>query len=68
MTRMHLATSQLRPPAQPAVAFVVVRCYMPSQSRRFPPPWTIEELIDACFVVKDITVGQGKRIHPSGAI
>jgi hypothetical protein len=21
--------------------------------RRFPPPWTIEELNDACFVVKD---------------
>jgi hypothetical protein len=25
---------------------------MPSQ-RRFPPPWTVEELSDACFVVKD---------------
>jgi len=24
-----------------------------SQSRRFPPPWTIEELNDACFVVSD---------------
>ena len=22
-------------------------------SRRFPPPWTIEELNDACFVVID---------------
>jgi len=22
-------------------------------SRRFPPPWSIEELNDACFVVKD---------------
>jgi hypothetical protein len=22
-------------------------------SRRFPPPWTIEELNDACFVVRD---------------
>jgi endo-1,4-beta-D-glucanase Y len=21
--------------------------------RRFPPPWTIEELNDACFVVRD---------------
>jgi hypothetical protein len=21
--------------------------------RRFPPPWTIEELNDVCFVVKD---------------
>jgi hypothetical protein len=21
--------------------------------RRFPPPWTIEELNDACFVVSD---------------
>ena len=25
---------------------------MPSSPRRFPPPWTIEEL-DACFIVKD---------------
>jgi hypothetical protein len=25
---------------------------MPSQPRRFPPPWTVEEL-DAAFVVKD---------------
>jgi hypothetical protein len=25
---------------------------MPSP-RRFPPPWTIEELNDACFIVKD---------------
>ena len=25
---------------------------MPSP-RRFPPPWTIEELNDACFVVSD---------------
>jgi hypothetical protein len=23
--------------------------------RRFPPPWTIEEHNDACFVVKDAT-------------
>ena len=22
-------------------------------TRRFPPPWTIEELNDACFVVSD---------------
>ena len=21
--------------------------------RRFPPPWTIEELNDACFIVRD---------------
>jgi hypothetical protein len=26
---------------------------MSSPRRRFPPPWTIEELNDACFVVKD---------------
>ena len=25
---------------------------MPS-ARRFPPPWTIEENNDACFIVKD---------------
>jgi hypothetical protein len=24
-----------------------------SQSRRFPPPWSLEELNDACFVVRD---------------
>jgi hypothetical protein len=32
-------------------------CYhraMPS-ARRFPPPWTIEENNDACFIVKDAT-------------
>jgi hypothetical protein len=28
---------------------------MPSSPRRFPPPWTIEELNDACFVVSDRT-------------
>jgi len=50
MTRMHLATSQLRPPASQAVAFVVVRCCMPSHPRRFPPPWTVEELDAACVV------------------
>jgi hypothetical protein len=27
---------------------------MPS-ARRFPPPWTIEEHNDACFIVKDAT-------------
>jgi hypothetical protein len=27
---------------------------MPSSPRRFPPPWTIEELNDACFIVKDV--------------
>ncbi len=26
---------------------------MPAAIRRFPPPWTIEELNDACFVVRD---------------
>jgi hypothetical protein len=25
---------------------------MPS-ARRFPPPWTLEEMNDACFIVKD---------------
>ncbi len=24
-------------------------------ARRFPPPWTIEENNDACFIVKDAT-------------
>ena len=29
-------------------------CYRPSMTspRRFPPPWTIEEHNDACFIVK----------------
>jgi hypothetical protein len=22
-------------------------------ARRFPPPWTIDEMNDACFIVKD---------------
>ena len=26
---------------------------MPTSERRFPPPWSIEELNDACFVVID---------------
>jgi hypothetical protein len=25
---------------------------MPSE-RRFPPPWTVEEYNDACFIVRD---------------
>jgi hypothetical protein len=29
-------------------------------ARRFPPPWTLEELNDACFIVKDAS-GQGDR-------
>ena len=27
---------------------------MPS-ARRFPPPWTVDERNDACFIVKDAT-------------
>jgi hypothetical protein len=23
------------------------------QSRRFPPPWSVDEYNDACFIVKD---------------
>ncbi|MGP0073317.1 MAG: hypothetical protein ACLPWF_15470 [Bryobacteraceae bacterium] len=32
-------------------------CYHPSMpsERRFPPPWTIEEHNDACFIVRDNT-------------
>jgi len=26
-----------------------------SSPRRFPPPWTIEEHNDACFIVRDST-------------
>ena len=28
-------------------------------ARRFPPPWSIEEVNDACFVVKD---GAGQKL------
>ena len=28
---------------------------MPSTSRRFPLPWTVEEHNDACFIVRDAT-------------
>ena len=27
----------------------------PMKPRRFPPPWTIEEYNDACFIVRDST-------------
>ena len=23
------------------------------EARRFPPPWTVEQLNDACFIIKD---------------
>jgi DNA-directed RNA polymerase specialized sigma24 family protein len=26
---------------------------MPPQPRRFPPPWSLEELNEACFIVQD---------------
>jgi hypothetical protein len=28
-------------------------------SRRFPPPWTVEEYNDACFIVRD---GNGQQL------
>jgi hypothetical protein len=28
-------------------------------SRRFPPPWSVEEMNDACFIVKD---GAGQKL------
>jgi hypothetical protein len=31
-------------------------------SRRFPPPWTVEEL-DACFIVKDAS---GQKLDEPG--
>jgi hypothetical protein len=34
-------------------ALVRIRWDHVMPSRRFPPPWSIEELNDACFVVKD---------------
>jgi hypothetical protein len=35
---------------------------MPSP-RRFPPPWTIEELNDACFVVSDANGQEGRSVE-----
>jgi len=35
----------------PLRANLLSDCDMPSP-RRFPPPWTVEDL-DACFIVKD---------------
>jgi hypothetical protein len=29
-------------------------------SRRFPPPWTVEEYNDACFIVRDDAIRCGK--------
>jgi hypothetical protein len=26
---------------------------LPIQQRRFPPPWTVDESNDACFIVRD---------------
>jgi hypothetical protein len=26
---------------------------VPAAVRRFPPPWTVEEYNDACFIVRD---------------
>ena len=31
-------------------------------TRRFPPPWSIEEHNDACFIVRD-HVGQALALH-----
>ena len=31
----------------------VPSCIMPSTPRRFPPPWSVEEYNDACFVVRN---------------
>ena len=38
----------------------LTRTAMPS-ARRFPPPWTVDELNDACYVVRDAT-GAGARL------
>jgi hypothetical protein len=41
-----------------------IRCYhgsMPS-ARRFPPPWTIDEANNACFIVRDNN-GQALRFE-----
>ena len=35
-------------------AEMALSCCMPS-ARRFPPPWTVEENNDACFIVRDNT-------------
>ena len=38
---------------------------MSPNERRFPPPWTVEEL-DGCFVVTDSVVKPAPRWHPRG--
>jgi hypothetical protein len=40
-------------------------------ARRFPPPWTIEELNDACFIVRDkngYVPGLFATTHPNGRL
>lgn len=32
-------------------------------SRRFPPPWTVEEYNDACFIVRDQNGQQLAYVH-----
>jgi hypothetical protein len=45
-------------PAAPAVKREAEEEWRPAQtvamtSRRFPPPWTLDEMNDACFIVRD---------------
>ena len=35
------------------IALIAASIGLISNRRRFPPPWSIEELNDACFVVRD---------------
>ena len=39
---------------------------MPAPSRRFPPPWAVEEL-EACFFVTDST-GQKQEVRGAGVV
>jgi hypothetical protein len=36
-------------------------------TRRFPPPWSIEELNDACFVVRDHNGQAWPRVNNTSA-
>jgi hypothetical protein len=37
-------------------------------SRSFPPPWTIEDKNDACFIVRDRNGQALAYVYPAGAL
>ena len=42
----------------PLVALIQTEALPPKNSRRFPPPWTIEEYNDACFIIRHDNANQ----------